>query len=416
MWLNHFQTVMVDVSLTPRHGLAPTMEKTVEKKPLVVAVIATNAIVGRVELRGVEMFAARAGWTLETIDPAQTGPDISPFASLLDRADGIIAREPDSLIRVCGLVRPETPVVAVDGSHGRANARVSCDLDRIAEIAAEELLALGRQVHVFVPMPKARRWTAKRGELFLAKIRAAGRDAFLYEPQTEWGWAKERDALAKWLSLLPRPIAAFAGNDFLAKFTLDACRDAGLDVPGDVAILGADDDETLCLSTRPTLSSIRVDFEGAGRMAAELLGSLMNRPSGRPRKTIPRIFYSTLGVARRGSTRQVAPGTDPRMAAGLDFIATHYTDPFIGVRDVAAVMGTSLRQAARMFLSTGKSIREHIEDARMARVCDLLKTTSLPVRAIAEKCGFSSRQYLSLVFHRRIGQTPGGWRGEMQGR
>ena len=45
---------MVDVSLTPRHGLAPTMEKTVEKKPLVVAVIATNAIVGRAELRGVE--------------------------------------------------------------------------------------------------------------------------------------------------------------------------------------------------------------------------------------------------------------------------------------------------------------------------------------------------------------------------
>lgn len=393
------------------------------RKPLVVAVLSTGIRVSSAELRGVESAAARAGWTLETVDPAQTGPDMAPFAPLFARADGVIVRENLHLENAAALLPPETPVVQLDGIHPRADARVRSDVGAETDLAVQELLSLGRRSYVFVPMPKARRWTAKRGELFLAKIRAAGRDAFLYEPQTEWGWAKERDALAKWLSLLPRPIAAFAGNDFLAKFTLDACRDAGLDVPGDVAILGADDDETLCLSTRPTLSSIRVDFEGAGRMAAELLGEIMEagerassprtpraRFGRRTDPQIPVVWYGPLGIARRGSTGTVHPGTDPRLAAGMDFIAAHYSDPFIGVRDVAAAMGTNVRHAARLFLSTGKTIREHIEGKRLECGRELLRTTALPLRAIAETSGFASRQYLSFVFRKRFGQTPGEWR------
>ncbi len=399
------------------------MDKPAEKKRLVVAVLSTGIRVSSAELRGVESAAARAGWTLETVDPAQTGPDMAPFAPLFARADGVIVRENLHLENAAALLPPETPVVQLDGIHPRADARVRSDVGAETDLAVQELLSLGRRSYVFVPMPKARRWTAKRGELFRAKIRAAGRDAFLYEPQTEWGWAKERDALAKWLSLLPRPIAAFAGNDFLAKFTLDACRDAGLDVPGDVAILGADDDETLCLSTRPTLSSIRVDFEGAGRMAAELLAKLMDRGrparrNGQPRKgktRIPTVLYGPLGVARRGSTRRDDPGTDPRMAAGLDFIASHFDDPFLGVRDIAAAMGTNVRQAARLFLPTGRTIREHVEEKRLERVRHLLETTALPLAAIAETCGFASRQYLSLVFRRRTGQTPGEWRRAERG-
>jgi LacI family transcriptional regulator len=386
--------------------ISPTKNTQLQKR-LVVAVIATNAIVGRAELRGVEMAASRMGWTLETIDPAQTGPDLTPFAPLLDRADGVIARENDILDRLCGLVRPETSVVVIDTWHERANARVACDIGKVAEIAAEELMALRRRCYVFVPMPRARRWTAKRGEAFVSRIRAAGHEARCYEPQTEWGWAKERDALAKWLSTLPRPLAAFAGNDFLAKFTLDACRDAGLEVPRDVAILGADDDETLCLSSTPTLSSIRVDFEGAGRLAAERLAALMGKP---PPKRVEIVRYGTLGVARRGSTRSGDPGTNSRMAAGLDFIAAHSYNPLLGVRDIAAAMGTGRRQAERLFRSTGKSIRQCVEDTRMEQVCLLLKTTSMPLRAIAEECGFSSRPYLSRVFKKRFGKTPGEWR------
>ena len=399
------------------------MDKPAEKKRLVVAVLSTGIRVSSAELRGVESAAARAGWTLETVDPAQTGPDMAPFAPLFARADGVIVRENLHLENAAALLPPETPVVQLDGIHPRADARVRSDVGAETDLAVQELLSLGRRSYVFVPMPKAQRWTAHRARAFLEKMRAAGGDAYVYEPKTDWGWMEEREALAKWLLTLPQPMAILTSTDFLAKFALDACRDAGLDVPGDVAILGSGDDETVSRSTKPTLSSIRVDSEGAGRMAVELLGEIMEagarassprtpraRFGRRTAPQIPVVWYGPLGIARRGSTGTGHPGTDPRLAAGMDFIASHFDNPFLGVRDVAAVMGTNVRHAARLFLSTGKTIREHIEEMRLERVCDLLATTTLPVRSIAEQSGFASRQYLSLVFRRRTGQTPGQWR------
>ena len=388
------------------------------KNRLVVAVLSTGIRVSSAELRGVERAAARAGWTLETVDPAQTGPDMAPFAPLFARADGVIVRENLHLENAAALLPPETPVVQLDGIHPRADARVKSDVGAETDLAVQELLSLGRRSYVFVPMPKAQRWTAHRARAFLEKMRAAGGDAHVYEPKTDWGWMEEREALARWLQTLPRPLAVFTSTDFLAKFALGACRDAGLDVPGDVAILGSGDDETVSRSTKPTLSSIRVDSEGAGRMAAELLAKLIDRRrasrrNGPPRhgKTrIPVVCYGPLGIVRRGSTRRGEPGTDPRMAAGLDFIATHYTDPFVGVSDVAAAMGTGRRKAERIFRSKGASIRERIEEARLEHVRVLLKTTELPLRQIALESGFVSRAYLSFVFRRRTGQTPGQWR------
>ena len=399
------------------------MDKPAEKKPLVVAVLSTGIRVSSAELRGVERAAARAGWTLETVDPAQTGPDMAPFAPLFARADGVIVRENLHLENAAALLPPETPVVQLDGVHPRADARVKSDVGAETDLAVQELLSLGRRSYVFVPMPKAQRWTAHRARAFLEKMRAAGGDAYVYEPKTDWGWMEEREALAKWLLTLPQPMAILTSTDFLAKFALDACRDAGLDVPGDVAILGSGDDETISRSTKPTLSSIRVDSEGAGRMAVELLATLMDRgrpvrrngPSRKGKTRIPTVLYGPLGIARRGSTRRGEPGTDPRLAAGMDFIASHFDNPFLGVRDVAAVMGTNVRHAARLFLSTGKTIREHIEEMRLERVCDLLATTTLPVRSIAEQSGFASRQYLSLIFRRRTGRTPGEWRRAERG-
>lgn len=392
------------------------------KTRLVVAVVSTNAEVGRAELRGIERAATRAGWALETIDPAQTGLDLSPFAPLIAAADGVIVRGGSKVSGVLPMMRPGTPLVQMDtdfAPSGKAadspRGIVLCDHDAVAVAAADELLALGRQCHVFVPALRPRTWTDYRAKPFIARILAAGREAFLYEPQTEWGWAKERDALGGWLSSLPRPMAIFAGNDLLAKFTLGACRSAGLDVPRDAAILGTDDDGTLCLSTTPALSSIRLDFEGAGRMAVERLAALMaRRKSTRPaRPTIVR--FGVVGISRRGSTRGGAAETDPRIAAGLDFIADHHSDPLLGVRDVAAAMGTGRRQAERLFGSTGKTIRQQIEDTRMERVRSLLATTPLSIRAIAEECGFSSGPYLSHLIKKRLGVSPGEWRRERAG-
>lgn len=383
---------------------------------MVVAVIATDTAAGRAELRGVSDAARRLGWALETVDTTQVGSDLSTFRPILERASGVIVRLIDPL-RDGTLASLGIPLAGMDvklSGKGWADPRdpgcakalwiaTKCDHRKVAEAAADELLATGRRCFAFVPMLRRHPWTGRRSDAFMARIRAAGADARLYRPHTTWGWAEERVLLAKWLAALPRPFGVFAGNDLLAKFTLDACHSAGLNAPEDAAIIGADDDETLCLTATPTLSSVRIDFEGAGRRTAEALDTLIGRP--RPART-KIIHFGILGVARRGSTRQDVPGEDPRVMAGLDFIALHYADPFIGVRDVAMAMGTGRRQAERLFAATGKSIHTHIEEARLAKARDLLRSSTTPIGDVANLSGFTSETYFSRLFHRRTGLAP----------
>lgn len=376
---------------------------------LVVAIIPTDHFAGRGELRGVSAVAASRGWSLETIDTALFGRDLAPFLPVLEKADGVIVRLNAGLLEKTPLSGLGVPIVGLEIRPDQAGpwAVVNLDADRLCAAAAEELLATGRRAFAFVPMPRRYPWTAERGRLFLRNVRAAGREAFLYEPRTVWNWSEEREGLAKWLAGLPRPLGVFAGNDMLAKFALGACRGAGLAVPRDVAILGADDDEMLCLASDPPLSSVQIDFEGAGRIAAETLQSLFGRK--RPARTLD-LRYGIRGVARRASTRAGGPDVDPGLAAALDFIALHACDPLVGVSDVAAAMGASRRQADRRFQATGKTIRERIEETRLSRACDLLRLTDKTQQDIAAECGFASATYFSRLFRRRFGSAPGVWR------
>ena len=390
------------------------------KSPLVAAVIASDSVAGRAELRGIASAARRLGWTLESVDPALAGTDFSRIRPFLERADGLIVRLWDSMADgSLASLGNRTPLAGIDmGLVGRDPRQVKAlwsvvlsDHRQIGEAAADELLATGRRVFAFMPMFRRFPWSGRRGEAFLSRIRAAGCEAHLYRPTTEYGWTAERAPLAEWLAALPRPFGVFAANDQLAALVYGACHAAGLSVPQDVAVVGADDDETLCQSLEPRLTSVRIDFEGAGRLAAEKLAALMAGGS-RPSRPSP-ARYGILGVARRGSTRtDVAPGVDARLASGLDFIALHFSDPFVGASDVARAMGVGRRQADRLFAAAGKSIRRQFEETRLAAARSLLSGTDRSVAEIAAACGFSSANYFSFAFRSRSedGLSPESWR------
>ena len=191
---------------------------------------------------------------------------------------------------------------------------------------------------------------------------------------------------------------------------------AGLKVPQDAAIIGADNDETYCITAKPPLTSVRIDFDGAGRLAAQTLERMMDgRDEARPSRPL-RLLYGVLGVARRGSTRTgIAPSEDPRLQDGLDYISHRFGDPYIGIRDVARAMDVCPRQAERIFATTGKSIRRHVEDARLDRVRELLTTSDLPIGDIARECGFASPTYFCDFCRRLLGSSPSDWRAKNRG-
>src|SRR5665647_1909030 len=77
------------------------------------------------------------------------------------------------------------------------------------------------------------------------------------------------------LSRPDRPTAIFAGNDLSAIGTMEAAQEMGLDVPGDVSVIGFDDIPEAARTT-PPLSTVRQPIQQMGSAAVELLIALMD--------------------------------------------------------------------------------------------------------------------------------------------
>ena len=78
------------------------------------------------------------------------------------------------------------------------------------------------------------------------------------------------EGMKRLLSIPNRPTAVFARNDFTAVGAISAAKEAGLQIPQDIAIVGFDD-TPLALHTTPSLTTVRQPMKLQGQMAAEML-------------------------------------------------------------------------------------------------------------------------------------------------
>ena len=218
------------------------------------------------------------------------------------------------------------------------------------------------------------------------------------------GLDRER-TLAGWLRKQPRPLALFACNDVCAQQVLNACREHGIKVPEEVAVMGVDNDDVLGNLCEPSLTSIEPDTDRLGYEAAALLDRMMRGKKPKPGMTqIP-----PLRVVERASTDAMAIG-DPITVKAVRFIRDHVDDG-ISVKDVLAGTGrsrTDLEQRFHRWLKT--SIRGEIIRRRMDRVCSLLRQTDLSLNEIARRTGFNTTAHLCRLFRGRLGQTPSRYR------
>ncbi len=85
-----------------------------------------------------------------------------------------------------------------------------------------------------------------------------------------WTVTSGYEATRKLLSLSDRPTAIFCQNDKMAMGCFTAIRDAGLTVPGDISIVGYDDDE-LARHLRPQLTTLDLPHRSMGGWAIRQL-------------------------------------------------------------------------------------------------------------------------------------------------
>jgi len=77
------------------------------------------------------------------------------------------------------------------------------------------------------------------------------------------------------------------------------------------------------------------------------------------------------------------------------------------VADLAETMGWSTSRLRVLFKeAAGIPLGSYIQNYRLNYAMSLLRTTKMPVAAIAEEAGFGSPQAFSRVFKKEIGKPP----------
>ena len=210
-----------------------------------------------------------------------------------------------------------------------------------------------------------------------------------------------RSELARRLAKLQKPVAVFAYSDNDASRVLNACRDAHIDVPEEVAILGVDDNELICLNQPTPLSSIRHDLERVGYEGAATLHRLMaSADTPRPQT----VLIPPRGIAVRFST-QVEATDDPLLLRAFAFLRRNFGRA-TGSDQVAEALGVSraeLDRAAHWTL--GRSFAEELRRQRLARAKVLLAETDLTLEAIAVETGFCHAAHLANAIRAAFGTT-----------
>ena len=165
------------------------------------------------------------------------------------------------------------PLVAMHAAAGAAEA-LSGAADQIegGRIAARHLLELGHTRLAHLAGPEGWLEAESRARGFAAELASRGLDAVAVETG-DWT-AESGYRLGRELLRTGGFTAVFSANDQMALGLLHAAREAGVDVPGELSVVGFDDIGEAA-HYAPALTTLRQDFPELGRRAiATLLARL----------------------------------------------------------------------------------------------------------------------------------------------
>jgi LacI family transcriptional regulator len=324
------------------------------------------------------------------------------------KGHGVIARIENQQIASC-ITALEVPVIDVSAARAVANIPwVETDDAAVARMGFSHLRERGFWQLGFCGAPQFN-WSNWRCEHFCQLAKQDQRPCFVYQSLSVGdkpvSWIQEMRHLCRWIRSLPKPIGIMACYDFKAQQLLDACREEGIAVPEEVAVIGVDNDELVCDLCEPRLSSVILDPFRTGYTAAQLLDRLM---AGGARDANAHLI-PPLGVETRQSSDTFAV-EDKLVAAALQFIRQHARDG-ITVDEVARAVKVSRRVLDSRFMTLlGRTPHAEIVRVRIDRVKQLLIETDLPLTLVADRAGFNYVEYMSVAFKRAAGVSPGEYR------
>jgi len=397
--------------------------------------LARDTPVQTMKLAGVRRYAASREWKVVAVGKDDSAPE--RIRELFSRHRPI-----GCVVDCCGNENPlrpsifrNIPAVWLDAPYHARGAigshSVSVDEEAVASTALRELTAnfpksLATVEFQFEPYQRRQRWSRDRAQAFCELAEGTGLPCAVFETHERESPEARAARLAGWLLKLPRPCGVFAVNDGTAWQVRAACRAARLAIPRDIAIVGVDNDPELCEDDSPALSSIQVDFERMGHVAARMLGERMsaegnvsgnaglNRLSGEAALngvdgSGKAVSISPMLVIRRRSTggrgRQ-----ESLILKAVEMIRREAADG-LTAGDLAARFPGSRRHFERRFREAmGHSVFDEILHVRIEKAMALLSRRDIAIGAIYFQCGFGSESDLRTHFHKLTGISLRQWR------
>ena len=383
------------------------------RRPDVALLVETSNAYARGLLRGIHAYIREhRSWSIFVGEYRRGEP--APHWLKRWHGDGIIARIENAAIAEA-VVASRVPAIDVSAARHVPNLLyVETDDAAIARLAADHLLERGFQHFGYCGDP-CFNWSNWREEHFHQRITQAGFDCHVYRPSRDRRgtapWDRERADLSTWVRDLPKPAGVMACYDIRGRVVLEVCRQRGISVPDEVALIGVDNDELICDLADPPLSSVIPDTRRTGYEAARLLDLLMAGQSELPLAHL----IPPLGIAVRSSTDVLATD-DADVSAAVRFIRAHASEG-INVEDVLRAVPLSRRVLeARFEKLLGRTPHEEITRVQMERVKELLAETDLPLSVVAHRAGYRHVEYMSVAFKRETGLPPSQYRREVRRR
>jgi LacI family transcriptional regulator len=226
-------------------------------------------------LRGAAQCISAAGYQLVLLDVDRPEHVAGAFRSIAvkGRVDGLLVISlplPESAVarvRSAGI-----PLVLIDRRESGLGG-VHIDDGAGGRLAAEHLLGLGHERIAYLGDDETNPYgfdsSARRRAGYEAALRDAGVEVRPELVATgPHGRSVARTLAAQLLALPDPPTAIFAASDDQAVGVLEAASAVGVDVPGDLSVIGFDDIE---IARYAGLTTVAQPLEASGARAAELL-------------------------------------------------------------------------------------------------------------------------------------------------
>jgi len=249
-------------------------------------------------IRGIDVAARKAGFHILV---SGSHSDAREMAAVLDamrgRVDGLLVMAPDVAIgALSDQIPPELPLVLLNAAADGHDA-VTIDNYGGAFAMTRHLAELGHTRIAFIKGPDPNADARERLRGYRQAMKQLGvRDRM--ECPGDFTEETGCDAAKALLERTPRPTAIFAANDAMAIGVLSALSDAGVSVPGEIAVAGFDDIRVGRYVT-PSLTTVHVDIDELGRRAFELVFDAIEHSTARE----PRAECVSTSLVVRNSTR-----------------------------------------------------------------------------------------------------------------